>query len=188
MPGRVWWWRECFNLSHLKVMCTTMICKLSGTHFKVEPIGSGEGKVADSILGAPYSEATFRYLLKSEFHRSQRSGLAHYLLLLYQVTPEGRITSIPARVIGSVESVLCRCLRETDYIGWYRDGRVMGGVLTAMGKESGAEQIESLRARIIDSLRNELGDKEGGGLQVQICSSDEWASGGVRELDCAMDN
>jgi len=88
-----------------------------------------------------------------------------------------------APVLASVSKVLANCLRETDYIGWYHDGQVVGGVLTAMGKESGADQVESLRGRIVDSLRHELGEKDSSGFQVRICSYEELVGRGELEAD-----
>lgn len=147
----------------------------------------GRAKVAGFTPGRLYHEAAFRYLLASESHRSQRTGFAHHLLLVYQNAPGGGMAMIPSPVVELVGRVLSHCLRETDYIGWYRDGRVVGGVLTAIGKESGADQIESLRARIVDNLRHELGEKDSGGVQVRICSCEERA-GHQREQEsyCAV--
>jgi len=84
---------------------------------------------------------------------------------------------MPAPVVASVVRVLSHCLRETDYIGWYRDGHVIGGVLTAMGKEIGVDQIQSFSGRVQERLRRELGEKESGGVQVRICSYQELAKG-----------
>ena len=154
----------------------------------VPPLGpstTGVGKVGGLTPGGLYNEVAFRYLLKSEFHRSQRSGLTHYLLFLYHDRPDGMMTPMHAQVIRSVVMVLSRCLRDTDYAGWYREGRVMGVVLTAMGKESSVEHIESLRGRIVEALRGELGDKENSGFQVRMFSGDEWAVRGEDELDRA---
>jgi len=142
--------------------------------------------VIEPSSGKVYHESAFRYLLNNETSRSRRSGLAYHVLFLYQDTAEGTITPMDAPVLASVSKVLANCLRETDYTGWYRDGQVVGGVLTAMGKESGAEQMESLRGRIIDALRDELGEKKSGGLRVRICSCDEWIKRGEQEMDGFM--
>lgn len=145
-------------------------------------------KVAGSTSGGLYNEVAFHYLLKSEFHRSQRSDFGHYVLLLSQGVPNGGKVAMSAQVVGAVVMVLSRCLRETDYIGWYREGRVVGGVLTTMGKESGSEQIDSLQTRIIDALRDELGSKDSSMLRIRICAYSELAASGEQEWQCGLDH
>ena len=127
--------------------------------------------------GKLYHETAFRHLLNNEASRSQRSGLAYHVLLFSRDTADGKRMPLDAKVAVSVTKVLKKCLRDTDYIGWYRDGRVMGGVLTAMGKEFGADHIEDLTSRIVDMLCSELGEKEVEDFQIDIFSADKWAAG-----------
>ena len=81
-----------------------------------------------------YEEEAFRYLLDSESRRSKRSGHCCQVLLVFRADAEGAVLPMEPAVAKMVVAVLCRTLRDTDYIGWYRDGRVVGGGPDAVGK------------------------------------------------------
>ena len=133
--------------------------------------------MTELTLGKVYHETAFRHLLNNEAARSQRSGLAYHVLLLSQDTADGTMRPLDVKVAASVAKGFKNCLRDTDYIGWYQEGHVIGGVLTAMGKEFGPDHIEDLTARIVDMLGSELGEKEAGDFQIDIYSADKWAAG-----------
>lgn len=127
--------------------------------------------------GMLYHETAFKYLLNNEVSRSRRSGLAYHVLLLSRDTADGATMPMDAQVAASVAKVLKKGLRDTDYIGWYREGRVIGGVLTAMGKEVGSDHIDDLTTRIVDMLCSELGKDESEDFHIDIFSADKWAAG-----------
>lgn len=127
--------------------------------------------------GKVYHKTAFRHLLNNEAARSQRSGLAYHILLISRGTTDSTMRPLDAQVAASVAKVLKKCLRDTDYIGWYRDGHVMGGVLTALGKEFGSDHVHGLTTRIVDMLYSELGEKEVKDFQIDIFSADKWTVG-----------
>lgn len=80
--------------------------------------------------GHAYNEDAFCYFLGVERRRAERSNRPLLLLLADLKEPAGG-TSAP---IGSVLATalfaaLGQCVRETDFVGWYREGRVVGAVL-----------------------------------------------------------
>jgi hypothetical protein len=67
--------------------------------------------------------------LSIERKRSERSGRAFLLLLVDLKEQPGASLRIDPIVAGKLFSALWRCLRETDFVGWYREDRVAGAVL-----------------------------------------------------------
>jgi hypothetical protein len=47
-------------------------------------------------------------------------------------------------------------LRETDFIGWYREGMVAGAVLTQLAEIPGANAADRVRQRVTDGLFKSL--------------------------------
>jgi hypothetical protein len=80
-------------------------------------------------LGQAYNEEAFRYFLEIERKRTERSGRP-FLLLLVDLKQESGISGrIDPTVARELWSGLWLCLRETDFIGWYREERVAGALL-----------------------------------------------------------
>lgn len=107
------------------------------THF----LSAGTRRGVRSLQLA-HNEAAFRFLLANESKRSERSGRSFHVLLTYISGPEEQPLRMDGQVTGTLVPILSGVLRETDYIGWYRDGHVLGGVLTALGDHS-REEVSS---------------------------------------------
>jgi hypothetical protein len=120
-----------------------------------------------------YREEVFRYLLESESKRSERSGHLCRILLVYRTDAEGAIVAMEPKVVTMVLAALSRNLRDTDYIGWYREGRVVGGVLTLLGRESLADGCSRVRTSLVDILQSELGLEESRPVQIRLYQHDE---------------
>src|SRR5256885_15992848 len=88
--------------------------------------------------GRAYDEGAFRYFLALEQQRSTRSGRAFLLVLVYLKGKAGAGARIDTTLAGPLFGRLWRCFRESDFIGWYREGRVAGAVLTELRKGAGA--------------------------------------------------
>jgi hypothetical protein len=116
----------------------------------------------------PYDERTFRYLLGLEQRRSDRSGRPFLLVLVdFQADRNGR-PALDAEVATTIFAALSRCLRDTDFIGWYEHDRRAGAVLTELGDGSaGAPELvnEKVMARgLLEYLPDELKQR----LQIQV--------------------
>ena len=83
------------------------------------------------IAGEAYNEQAFRYFLELERHRSELSGRP-FLLLLVDVKRDSvdLEPQIDASTSRQLFSALTQCLRDTDFLGWYREQRTIGAVLT----------------------------------------------------------
>lgn len=131
-----------------------------------------KGMASFSQSGA-YNQEAFRYLLGSESKRSERSGYFCQILLVYWTDAQGRIVQMDFHGAKTVMAALSRILRETDYIGWYCDGRIVGAVLTVLVQESMAQVSTQLQPRLVEILRIELGVEETSRLQIRVCQHHE---------------
>ena len=71
-------------------------------------------------------------------------------------------------VADTAVTALFRCLRETDYIGWYLEGRMVGGVLTVLGQDSAVEVSGRIQQRLMNILRVESRVKENSRLRIRV--------------------
>ena len=76
-------------------------------------------------------------------------------------------------MVDTVVMALFRSLRETDYIGWYLEGRIVGGVLIVLGQDSAVEMSGRIQQCLMDILQMELRVKENSPFQIRICQHHE---------------
>jgi hypothetical protein len=118
----------------------------------------------------PYSEQAFRYFLGLERKRAERSGRSLLLLLAHLAAEPDGAQSISAVVSAKLFSGLSLCVRDVDFIGWYRHGRVAGAVLT-QGSNSGAlEPSEQIVERVTELVARRLPKPVADRLQVRVIS------------------
>ena len=114
-----------------------------------------------------YNEEAFRYFLEIERIRSERSGHPFLLLLV-----DLRATAKGGSEIDELSSValfaaLGRCVRDTDFIGWYRAGSIVGAVLTQHSR-CGADPQVAVTRRLRRALRETLPSELAGRLHVRV--------------------
>lgn len=114
-----------------------------------------------------YDEPTFRYFLAVEARRYARSS-RRFGLLLVSFDPQ-RLTNPEHDTSGSFRlfSSLSRCVRETDFIGWYEEGRVAAAVLTSISDTDADGSISHVAERVASTLQEEFGDSFARQLQVR---------------------
>lgn len=101
-----------------------------------------------SRTGRAYGEQAFRYFLGVERRRAERSGRPFLLLLLWP----GREAGASARIAARLFPMLWGCLRETDFVGWFREGRVIGAVLSQPLESVGDNAARLVRERVTAAL------------------------------------
>ena len=132
-----------------------------------------ESRTDYTIVGSMYKEEAFRYLLASESKRSVRSGYSFNVLLICSIDKQGLLQYIDRDVVDTVVGALFRAVRETDYIGWYLGGRIVGAVLTVLGRDSEVEVSTRIQQRVMGILRTEISAEKYGRLQIRICQHHE---------------
>ena len=120
-----------------------------------------------------FHEEAFRYLLEAESKRSKRSGHGYHLLLVYHTDVHGSVAQMDSDAASGVIDALVRSLRETDYIGWYREGRIAGGVLTVVGQDSVGDVHDRVQRRLKEILQANVGGDKNGHFQIRLCRQDE---------------
>src|SRR4029077_4872769 len=109
------------------------------------------GVVLEGRLGQAYNEQAFRYFLQIERGRAARARRP-VLMVLMELKKSGEPALIDPAVAAKVFDCLWCCLRETDVIGWYRQDRVAGAVLTHVEGECGPQVLNVIRQRVDEAL------------------------------------
>ncbi len=109
-------------------------------------------------------EEVFRTILTLERRRAERSGNPFFLMLLDAHQENGSAR----RILHGAAEVVSASTRETDAVGWYRDGEILGVVFTEVGKEAGDLASEILRAKIRTSLQDQLGTDTAGKIAISV--------------------
>lgn len=123
--------------------------------------GRAAGRTGD-ILGHPaiYGEAAFKAFLAVEQERSHRSGLP-LVLVLVELLGEGgpEVVTIDEATAAGMFEGMAGALRETDFVGWYEHGRVVGAVLTELSSsEAKAGSLAAVTERIMQGLSLRVGE------------------------------
>jgi hypothetical protein len=116
-----------------------------------------------------YSEAAFGHFLAIERRRAERSGRSLFLLLVDMKgdgTNERRC--LADSVVHRMFSAMMASVREVDFVGWYRTGRIAGAVLT-QGSEGPTPEVGQLIAkRVWKVLMRRLPARVGAAVQVRV--------------------
>jgi hypothetical protein len=123
--------------------------------------------VQDGSIQA-YNEEAFQYFLEIERKRSERSNRPFLLLLIDFQSSRGSRPLLNSISERNLFSILSLCLRETDFMGWYRQGRLAGAVLTQHSQPDGDDLSEVVRQRIGDELEKHFSADLARSLQVRV--------------------
>jgi len=118
--------------------------------------------------GMEYDEETFLYFLSVERARAQRSNQRIWLLLATLEPADGKPVPIPPASAARLFGGLRLALRDTDIMGWYRQDRVAGAVLTARPDAPEDETAGLIEARVGDRLRKGLPSSVARKLRVRV--------------------
>lgn len=102
-------------------------------------------------------EESFQAMLTLERRRSERSRKPFVLMLLDASTLVEDKTA--DHFISQVTSVLLRSTRETDLVGWYEKGVVLGVIFTEVSSECKSPITEILHSKIVNALQDEVSHK-----------------------------
>lgn len=128
----------------------------------------GPNRTLDCPPGMEYDEDAFLYFLDIERARAGRSNHALRLLFATLEPVPGRPVPIPPASATRLFEGLRLSLRETDVMGWYRQGRVAGAVLSARADAPGPRMSGLIEQRVGDGLRQRLPVKVARGLRVRV--------------------
>jgi lipopolysaccharide/colanic/teichoic acid biosynthesis glycosyltransferase len=111
-------------------------------------------------------EETFHNLLTLERHRAERSRKP-FVLMVLEPGPSAE-ASVADRLLSQVTCVLLKSTRETDLVGWYKNGVSLGVIFTEISLEFATPITEILRSKVVNALQKDLGELVTSKLAVTI--------------------
>jgi hypothetical protein len=118
--------------------------------------------------GTEYDEETFVYFLAIERARTQLASHPVRLLLATLEPVAGQPVPIPQASATRLFEGLRLSLRDTDVMGWYRQGRVAGAVLSSRADAPGSEMSGLIEQRVGEKLRQGLPSNAARSLRVRV--------------------
>jgi hypothetical protein len=118
--------------------------------------------------GEPLSEEAFRELLAIERARASRAGRPLRVLRVSLKPGPRRSADIKPVVAARLFAGLTHALRETDIIGWHREGRVAGAVLVDGTAVVGSDAGPVIVRRVRDVLGRRLPVTVASQLQLRV--------------------
>jgi lipopolysaccharide/colanic/teichoic acid biosynthesis glycosyltransferase len=103
------------------------------------------------------SEDAFADEICRERKRAERSGRSFALMLVERDAKFGR----SAANAGDLLVAVANQIRETDVVGWHRQGLVAGAILNEFGDAVMADALNSIRLRVCAGLLREFSDLDG---------------------------
>jgi len=118
--------------------------------------------------GAEYDQETFLHLLSIEQARAERANQRVRLLLATLEPVPGKPVEIPPSTAVKLFEALRVLLRDTDFMGWYRQSYVAGAVLSSTANGADYETSALIEQRVRDGLRKHLPAKTAGSLRARV--------------------
>ena len=118
--------------------------------------------------GTEYDEETFLYFLTMERARAGRSNQRLRLLLATLEPAPGKPVPIPPASAARLFRALRLLLRDTDIMGWYRQDRVAGAILSARAGTPENETSSVIEQRVREGLLERLPSSVARSLRVRI--------------------
>ena len=114
-----------------------------------------------------YNETAFRHFLAIDRRRAERSRYSLLLVLVSSRRENAKSEPLNEATAAAVFASLGECVREVDFIGWYREGRVPAAVL-AQGSQPSIDIRDRLAQRIVQALMKRLPPHDAQRLRVRI--------------------
>ena len=118
--------------------------------------------------GDVYAEAAFHHFLNVERMRAVRSRRTFFLLLISLRQCPERGTRFGSGAAANLLEGLGECVREVDFVGWHRDGRVAGAVLAQGLEEPGPDASRRIVERVTRVLSDRLPASVARRLRVRV--------------------
>ncbi|HEX7072300.1 MAG TPA: hypothetical protein VF190_15915 [Rhodothermales bacterium] len=119
-------------------------------------------------MARPYDEEALRYLLTVERERAARANRA-LLVILVGLKKRAATETRTGRDIGEqIFTALSAGVREVDFIGWYRQARIIGAVLAQGAPGPTNDATHRIVKRIADLLGDRLPASITRNLRVKV--------------------
>jgi lipopolysaccharide/colanic/teichoic acid biosynthesis glycosyltransferase len=119
----------------------------------------------------PLAESVFQSMLTLERRRAERSRKPFVLMLLDAMHEDGSAASLLSSALKVVE----RNSRETDVVGWYKNGVILGVIFTEVATDSKELVTETLRRKMLSGLEKEVGPEQSTNIAISFhVFPDQW--------------
>ena len=119
------------------------------------------------FVGQVYNETAFRHFLAVDRWRAERARRSILLVLVAVRQTPGLNAKLSDAAAAALFSGLGACVREVDFMGWYREGYVAGAVL-AQGNKASGKEAHLITERIAPGIRSRLAVSEATKLHVRV--------------------
>ena len=130
--------------------------------------------VRESVDPGVAAEQTFHAALKAERRRAERSSKP-FVLMLFDARREG---GNARTLLQQASAVLTCATRETDHIGWYKQGTILGLIFTEVGSSDRSLIVEALRTKMRASIEERLGPGSAAKITISFHVFPEHFGGG----------
>ena len=120
-------------------------------------------------LGLAYNEIAFRHFLDIERRRAEQARRTLLLVLIHPKMSGTVRAPLGPRTSGQIFKVLGGCVREVDFVGWHREGKVAGAVV-GLGSSTPADVPRVLTQRVSNALRTQLTNGQMAQLRVRVAT------------------
>jgi hypothetical protein len=134
----------------------------------VDSVESSYRLARDSRAVQALSEDAFRHFLALEKKRSERASRAFVLVLVSLRTPPGESAVVAPALAGKLFAGLAECVREVDFVGWFRKERVAGAVLIQGAATPAAVATHRIGERVTQALTSRLSSSIVERLNVRV--------------------
>lgn len=126
------------------------------------------GFVVRGFPGLIYNESAFQYLL--DFERRRAKSTQRPFLLMLIDGGDAASGQIPGGAVmpDRLFPIVCRTVRETDFVGWYRQGAILGATLTQDGSSVTKHASRIVRDRITQALGHDLPSEHVSQLRLRL--------------------
>ena len=100
------------------------------------------------------NERAFRRMIAVERKRTERSKEPFLLMLLEAGNQPG--SEMKGTALDNMASALLASSRETDIVGWYKDGTALGVMFTGLAENDKNSILSTILSRVKSMLRDEL--------------------------------
>ena len=100
-----------------------------------------------------FTEDVFQAMLTRERRRAERSRKPFVLMLLDAHRENGLADKILRQALAAIGSAT----RQTDVVGWYKQGAIVGAIFTELGNEEIGGIAEALKAKVRSCIGESLG-------------------------------
>lgn len=128
---------------------------------------------APTVERTPIDEKAFKWMIAIERKRTERSKAPFLLMLLEVINEEG--TNNYGATLHRVTAALLSSSRDTDLIGWYKEGIIVGALFTGLVVNDKRTILDTLLTKVTLTLRDELPEEQFNQVRISVhLFPDDW--------------